>query len=312
MPLQHWARELGLGHETGIDLPEEGPGLVPAPKWRDRLFEKFERCKNRTNPTRPRSPGQVRLADRPWSLGDNVNLAVGQGDLAGRPAPDGGRLRARSPTAARCCARGSASGSRTPPARPMQELEAPTRAASSTSRPRTAQAILDGLRGAASAPGGTSTPVFEGFPIAVAGKTGTAEKGAGRADQSWYVALAPWPDPKYVVAVTDEAGGFGAETAAPMARRILAELFDVNEQQLVAGRRPLRLMASSATRPSRTSASTAPAPAAARPAAAARDARADRREPLHGATRPPSATSPGDPHYYVTRQVDLHRASGWC
>ena len=57
--------------------------------------------------------------------------------------------------------------------------------------------------------------MFQGFKIPVAGKTGTAEKGAGRADQSWYVALAPYPDPKYVVAVTFEAGGFGAETAAP-------------------------------------------------------------------------------------------------
>jgi len=83
------------------------------------------------------------------------------------------------------------------------------------------------LRGAASAPGGTSAKVFSGFPIPVAGKTGTAEKGAGRPDQSWYVALAPFPSPKYVVAVTDEAGGFGADTAAPMARTILAKLFGV-------------------------------------------------------------------------------------
>jgi cell division protein FtsI/penicillin-binding protein 2 len=41
------------------------------------------------------------------------------------------------------------------------------------------------------------------------------------------VALAPFPSPKYVVAVTDEAGGFGADTAAPMARTILAKLFGV-------------------------------------------------------------------------------------
>jgi hypothetical protein len=38
--------------------------------------------------------------------------------------------------------------------------------------------------------------------------------------------------------VTDEAGGFGAETAAPMARRILAELFNVNEKRIVAGGGP--------------------------------------------------------------------------
>ena len=74
----------------------------------------------------------------------------------------------------------------------QQHLEAPARA-SWTSIRATAQAILDGLRGAASAPGGTSTPVFESFPIQIAGKTGTAEKGGGRADQSWYVALAPGP-----------------------------------------------------------------------------------------------------------------------
>jgi penicillin-binding protein 2 len=57
----------------------------------------------------------------------------------------------------------------------------------------------------------------------------------GKPDQSWYVALAPYPNPKYVVAVTDEAGGFGADTAAPMARRILAELLDVHETGLVQG-----------------------------------------------------------------------------
>jgi penicillin-binding protein 2 len=79
--------------------------------------------------------------------------------------------------------------------------------------------------------------VFQSFPIQIAGKTGTAEH-LGRPDQSWYVALAPWPDPKYVVAVTDEAGGFGADTAAPMARRILAELFNVKENQLVQGGGP--------------------------------------------------------------------------
>ena len=98
-----------------------------------------------------------------------------------------------------------------------------------------AEAIMEGLNGAANGPGGTSTSVFEGFPIPIAGKTGTAEKGGLRPDQSWYVALAPYPHPKYVVAATDEAGGFGADTAAPMVRLILSELFNLNEKQLVAG-----------------------------------------------------------------------------
>ena len=51
---------------------------------------------------------------------------------------------------------------------------------------QTRAAIMSGLRAAANDPGGTSAPVFQGFPITVAGKTGTAERGA-QGDQSWYV-----------------------------------------------------------------------------------------------------------------------------
>ena len=118
--------------------------------------------------------------------------------------------------------------------RPLQELAAP-RARQLDIDPSHRQAILDGLRAAASEPGGTSADVFAGFPIPIAGKTGTAEKGAGRADQSWYAALAPYPDPKYVVVATFESGGFGAETAAPAVRSILGELFGVNSGDVPAG-----------------------------------------------------------------------------
>ena len=236
MPLQHWARELGLGRKTGIDLPEEGPGFVPGPKWRDREYAKFVRCRDRTNPT----PSELALGkcgwqDRPWSVGDNVNLSVGQGDLAANPLQMAVAYAALATDRVLRPRLGQRIENSAGQAK--QDLEAPT-ARRLHINPEYRQAILDGLRGAASAPGGTSTPVFATFPVDIAGKTGTAEKGAGRADQSWYVALAPWPDPKYVVAVTDEAGGFGADTAAPMARRILAELFNVHEAQLVQGGGP--------------------------------------------------------------------------
>jgi len=208
--LQSWAHRLGMGRRTGIDLPGELPGLIPSPHWRDRLYKK-------------------KLTDRPWTPGDNINLAVGQGDLQSNPLQlavayatiaNGGKV--LSP---RIGMRIEDAGGRA-----LQELQAPA-ARRLKLKPEFRQAILEGLRGAASAPGGTSAAVFKGFPIPVAGKTGTAEKGAGRADQSWYVALAPFPSPKYVVAVTDEAGGFGADTAAPMARTILAELFGVKNDE---------------------------------------------------------------------------------
>ena len=235
MPLQKWAHKLGLGRKTGIDLPDESAGLIPTPHWRDSGYKQFERCKARKKPTYEEiTQGLCGFIDRPWSVGDNVNLAVGQGDVQASPlqlAVAYGRIATGKIVRPHLGQRIENSAGQV-----EQQLEEP--------RPRKLDvayeyrsAILDGLRGAASAPGGTSTPVFASFPIPIAGKTGTAEH-LGRADQSWYVALAPWPNPKYVVAVTDEAGGFGADTAAPMARRILAELFNVKEQRLVQGGGP--------------------------------------------------------------------------
>ena len=226
--IQRWARRLGLGRRTGIDLPGEAPGLIPTPRYRNEGYAHFRRCVAKRKPTPQQiSFGACGFLDRPWSVGDNVNLSVGQGDLQADPLQlamayatiaNGGRvLRPRLGKRIE-----DASG------RVLQELEAPTSRRLKI-RAEHRQAIMEGLRSAASEGGGTSAPVFAGFKIPVAGKTGTAEKGAGRADQSWYVALAPYPSPKYVVAVTFEAGGFGAETAAPAARVILSELFGVKD-----------------------------------------------------------------------------------
>ena len=88
---------------------------------------------------------------------------------------------------------------------------------------------MEGLREAASEPGGTSYPTFGSYPIEIAGKTGTAEK-TDQEDQSWYTALAPADDPKYVVVVTVERGGFGASTAAPAACAILNALYGIKDK----------------------------------------------------------------------------------
>ncbi len=232
--LQRWARRLGVGRQTGIDLPEELPGRIPTPAWRNHGYQQYQRCVKKKKPSVIEiQQGVCTYFDRPWSVGDNINLSVGQGDIAANPlqmavayatVANGGKvlrprlgLRIEDSTG-----------------RALQQLEAPTARKANISDANR-QAILDGIYGAANSPGGTSTPVFEGFPIEIAGKTGTAEKGAGRADQSWYAALAPYPNPKYAVVVTDEAGGFGADTAAPLARRIMAELFNVDETGLVEG-----------------------------------------------------------------------------
>jgi penicillin-binding protein 2 len=237
--LQQWARRLGIGRQTGIDLPEEGPGFVPSKAWRDREHVEFNRCVKRRKLTDAEIyEGECGFIDRPWSVGDNINLAVGQGDLQANPL----QLAVAYATVAN-----AAEGKGGKVLRPRlgqrienslgqaeQNLQAPTARRLKIDRAN-ATAIMEGLNGAANGAGGTSTAVFGDFPIPIAGKTGTAEKGAGRADQSWYAALAPYPHPKYAVVVTDEAGGFGADTAAPMARLILSELFNLNEDQLVEG-----------------------------------------------------------------------------
>ena len=213
--IQKWARRLGLGRKTGIDLPAELPGLVPNPKWRNQLFKD-------------------KLTDRPWSVGDNVNLSVGQGDLQANPLQmavayatvgNGGRVITPHLAERTEDADGAAIQEFNTPARRRVKIKGEHRTA-----------ILDGLNQAAMRPGGTSYGVFSNFPIQIAGKTGTAEKGAGRADQSWYAALAPYPNPRYVVITTFEAGGFGADTAAPASCKILTVLLNVKKKNACAGK----------------------------------------------------------------------------
>ena len=76
---------------------------------------------------------------------------------------------------------------------------------------------------------GTARTAFEGFPldrIPVAGKTGTADI-IPQEPYSWFAALAPANDPKYVVVALVEQGGHGATTAAPIVRRVLEGLFNI-------------------------------------------------------------------------------------
>jgi penicillin-binding protein 2 len=216
--IQKWARRLGIGRPTGIDLPGEVAGLVPSPAWRDRLFRKH-------------------LTDRPWTPGDNINFAVGQGDLQADPLQmavaysaiaNGGKV-----VTPHIGMRVEDSDGRT-----LQEIDPGPKRRLDIS-PVTRDAIMSGLRAAANDPGGTSQPVFQGFPITVAGKTGTAERGV-QANQSWYVVMAPYNDPRIVVAVTIERGGFGAQAAAPAARKILAAYFGIKGKKAVgtAGKAP--------------------------------------------------------------------------
>jgi penicillin-binding protein 2 len=201
--LQRWASKLGIGHPSGIDLPEQTEGLVPSEAWRNQLYKEGK-------------------TERPWSAGDNVQLATGQGDLQTNPLQ----------MAIAYAALGNDGTIVTPhvgleiedaAGRVLKEF-APKPQRQVKINPAYRADILEGLHEAAQSPGGTSYGVFGGFPVPVAGKTGTAQRD-GHADQSWYIVLAPYPNPRIVTAVTIEEGGFGAESAAPAALSILEAYF---------------------------------------------------------------------------------------
>ncbi|HEU4707026.1 MAG TPA: penicillin-binding protein 2 [Solirubrobacterales bacterium] len=201
--LQEWAHKLGIGRPTGIDIPVNTDGLLPSRHWRNQLFKAGE-------------------TERPWSAGDNIQLATGQGDLQTNPLQ----------MAVAYAALGNGGAIVTPhlgmevedaAGRVLREFDPKPRRKVHID-PGFRSDILEGLHEAAQSPGGTSDPVFGSFPVPVAGKTGTAER-PGHADQSWYCILAPYPDPRIVTCVTIEEGGFGVQAAAPAAHTILEAYF---------------------------------------------------------------------------------------
>jgi len=202
--LQDWASKLGIARWTGLDLPEEAKGLLPTQQWRDQLYKEGG-------------------TDRPWSIGDNVQLATGQGDLQTSPLQ----------MAVAYAALGNGGEIVTPhvalevedtAGRVLKEFEFGVRRKVPIDPTHRAE-ILEGLHLAAQVEDGTGVPVFGDFPIPIAGKTGTAER-VGYGDQSWFAALSPYPNPRIVTIATVEQGGFGAESAAPVVLSILEEIYE--------------------------------------------------------------------------------------
>jgi penicillin-binding protein 2 len=233
--IQDTAKKLGIGEKTGIDLPSEITGIVPDRAWRAKVASKEISCEHR------RHVSSCGISDgRPWSVGDNMHLAVGQGDLITSPLQ-----MAVAYSALANSFMNNGNGTVVRPHLGMEIDQANGGLLQSLSFPPVRHLhlnysdlslVMEGIHDAASQPGGTSFDVWTGWDQAqhpVYGKTGTAEHGT-QEDQSWYMCYIPDPNRPIVIAVTVEQGGFGAETAAPIARLIASQWFG-QRKQFVAG-----------------------------------------------------------------------------
>lgn len=202
-PIQEAAARFGFGADTGIPLPDERDGWVPTPE------NKAER--NAENPQA--------FPYGEWFTGDNVNLAIGQGDMLATPLQltnafaalaNGGRLLA--PTLLREVRDRDGDVRRVEELREIRTIPF---------QPGWWEALMDGFVGATQDPDGTATATFDGFPgWVIAGKTGTAQVN-GKADTALFVGMGPAEAPRYVAGAVLEESGFGGVAAAPLVRRIL-------------------------------------------------------------------------------------------
>ncbi len=258
-PLQAWMRKFGLGQATGIDLPggNTATGTVPTPKLFKQLYKQELECQNATGiyaytdgsktaskpgsgpgwHRSPKHPGGCGIADTPyWTVGDDVNTAVGQGDVQLSPLQlaivygaieNGGTIvtphlgdEIQSPT-------GSVLQKIDPAPKRHLKINALNLAAIQ-------QGLYYAAHGGYMGKGATSSDVMGNFGMPVHGKTGTAQYGStaatnagGGSDYAWYACYVPASatHKPIVVVVWVEKGGFGDVAAAPVARQILSQWY---------------------------------------------------------------------------------------
>ena len=210
----------GFGRRTGIDLEGEATGDLPSTEWKRNKY---------------RRPEQKR-----WYAGETISLGIGQGynnftmlQLASAQATLVAGGRRFEPRVVRAIENVLTRETRTLSSQAMPPIEL---------RPDHVEVIKKAMHGVTQS--GTSTKVFAGAPYASGGKTGTAQAVTIRQnekynatrlaeyqrDHSLYTAFAPLDEPRIALAVIVENAGFGAEAAAPIARRVL--------DYVIAGRYP--------------------------------------------------------------------------
>jgi penicillin-binding protein 2 len=209
--LARYAKRLGLGQRTGIDLPHEMRGLMPDPEWKERATGK------------------------PWYAGETVSVAIGQGQVTVTPI--------QMARVAACVANG---GHLVQPhlVRRVGRTDVPPPAWKPTGlRPETLEVVRAGMCAAVSAGTARRARMSD---VEVCGKTGSAQvvsrdrlrQAHGTREDflphAWFMGFAPRERPTVAFAFLVEHGASGGRTAAPIARKFLQTCFGSERSLMVA------------------------------------------------------------------------------
>lgn len=191
--LVKYARLFGLGEITGIDLHGEEKGFVPTKEWK-------EKTKN-----------------EPWYIGDTYHFAIGQGDVLVTP------LQVANYTAA--IANGGTLYEPHLVSRVMSENNQTVREVQPIIlrhdfiSDRSLKIVREGMRQTVTAGSARS---LNALPVAVAGKTGTAQWSTKKSPHAWFAGFAPYEKPELVITVLVEEGIEGSAITVSIAKDILS------------------------------------------------------------------------------------------
>jgi penicillin-binding protein 2 len=200
------ANAFGLGHKTGICLKHERSGIIPDEKWRE---------------LRKKTTGN------PWTKGDTVNSAIGQGDILVTPlqmarvvcaVSNGGKV-FRPRLVKRIL---SADG------RILREIEVEEES-SLAFTPDILEPLRDGMKEAVQA-GTCRRARMKG--VTVLGKTGTAEN-PGRKTHAWFIGAMETHNPSVAIAVLLENAGAGSTMAVPVGRKIFDSVKEIIDRRIL-------------------------------------------------------------------------------
>jgi penicillin-binding protein 2 len=232
------AEKFQMGKKTGVDLPSESSGRLANREWRQNWYNQnkdfYCNYKERASKSQ-QTPFLLQLARENCidgdkiRAGDAVNFSIGQGDTVVTPIKlaqmyaaiaNGGTI--WKPTIAKAIVTTSGKVIRTFKPEKLGDLGVDQ---------ETISFLHDALHEVTVA--GTAAGAFAGFPVATAGKTGTAQvfgrnsNGSAKSDTSWYASFAPAKNPRYAVVMMVSQGGFGAGTSGVGVRQIYEAIFGV-------------------------------------------------------------------------------------